>query len=562
MSQKRRVVAYARVSTDSDDQKNSYDNQKRYFERIIKANENYEFLGVYADQGLSGTKLFRPEFDRLLRDAGLKRVVDKETGKPVDAYVIIGKPTIDLIYVKDITRFARNVSADALLKTLAINKVYVVYVTIDGVEHSTETVDGIPFMQGALQAAEQFSRDISSKVKWGMREGAENGNIYIGRQLYGYDYLPHPENRLEIIEEEAEVVRLIFDLYVNEGLGTERIARELGAREIFTRKGKRFSSTTLLSMLKNEKYYGMNDGMKYYTGDLFGDRKLKRVSKDKQYRFETDKIPAIITQEIFDKATEIRESNTSHKQNKGRYLGKTDYAGVVICGKCGTSYQACGTSKTKTKVTRYFACRHRYRYDTENGIPQCDNPTVRQEDLDGILTSISYTFSRWNRVKRGLIELKKIKSLLESRIDRDNEIEIQEAQHQLRDTNLKKDKLLDLYLSDSFTKTQLDSRLKPLEDFAQELQDKIDMLSKTNEDIFREMKEVDEIIKVFEDENDKLQEEANNGSIASKYTRKELLKDIEAIVVGTDGSLTLNFKSLAIISQLTHKYRYLMEKVS
>ena len=118
MSQKRRVVAYARVSTDSDDQKNSYDNQKRYFERIIKANENYEFLGVYADQGLSGTKLFRPEFDRLLRDAGLKRVVDEETGKPVDAYVIVNKPIIDLIYVKDITRFARNVSADALLKTL------------------------------------------------------------------------------------------------------------------------------------------------------------------------------------------------------------------------------------------------------------------------------------------------------------------------------------------------------------------------------------------------------------------------------------------------------------
>ena len=562
MARKRRVVAYARVSTDSEDQRNSYENQKRYFERIIKANEDYEFLGVYADQGLSGTKLYRPEFDRLLRDAGLKRVVDEETGKPVDAYVIVNKPKIDLIYVKDITRFARNVSADALLKTLAMNKVYVVYVTIDGVEHTTETVDGIPFMQGALQAAEQFSRDISSKVKFGMREGAYNGNIFVGKQLYGYNYIPHPENRLEIIEEEAEVVRLIFDLYVNENMGTERIARELGARGIFTRRGKRFSSTTLLSMLKNEKYYGMNDGMKYYTGDLFGDRRLQNVPIEKQFRFKTDKIPAIISKEIFDKAKDIRENRTSHKQNKGRYLGKTDYAGVVICGKCGTSYQACGTSKTKTKVTRYFACRHRYRYDTENGIPQCMNPTIRQEDLDNLLTSTGYSFSRWNRVKRGLIELKKIKSLLESRIDRDNEIEIQEAQHQLRDTNLKKDKLLDLYLSDSFTKTQLDSRLKPLEDFAQELQDKIDMLSKTNEDIFREMKEVDEIIKVFEDENDKLQEEANNGSITSKYTRKELLKDIEAIVVGTDGSLTLNFKSLAIISQLTHKYRYLMEKVS
>jgi site-specific DNA recombinase len=225
MSDKRRVVAYARVSTDSEDQKNSYDNQKRYFERIIKANEAYEFLGIYADRGLSGTKLYRPEFDRLLRDAGLKRVVDEETGKPVDAYVIVGKPTIDLIYVKDITRFARNVSADALLKTLAINKVYVVYVTIDGVEHSTETVDGIPFMQGALQAAEQFSRDISSKVKFGMKEGAFYGNIFVGKQLYGYNYLPHPENRLVVVEEESDTVRLIFNLYVNEGYGTERIAK-------------------------------------------------------------------------------------------------------------------------------------------------------------------------------------------------------------------------------------------------------------------------------------------------------------------------------------------------
>ena len=562
MARKRRVVAYARVSTDSEDQRNSYENQKRYFERIIKANEDYEFLGVYADQGLSGTKLYRPEFDRLLRDAGLKRVVDEETGKPVDAYVIINKPIIDLIYVKDITRFARNVSADALLKTLAMNKVYVVYVTIDGVEHTTETVDGIPYMQGALQAAEQFSRDISSKVKFGMREGAYNGNIFIGKQLYGYNYLPHPENRLEIIEEEAEVVRLIFDLYVNEGLGSERVARELGARGIFTRRGKRFSSTTILSMLKNEKYYGMNDGMKYYTGDLFGDRRLQRMPKDKQFRYETDKIPPIITEEIFFKAKKKREGNTSHKQNKGRYLGKTDYAGILVCGKCGTTYQACGTSRTKTKVTRYFACRHRYRYDTENGIEQCMNPTTRQEDLDNLLNSTAYSFRRWNRVKQGLKELKYIRQILESRIDQDNEIEILETKKELEEMNLKKGKLLDLYLDDVFSKEQLDERIQPIEKIVQELNEKIKALSKTNEDLFNDISEISDIILVFEEENDILQAEANTGNIANKYSRKELLKDIESIVVSTDGSLSLNFKSLSIIRQLTEKYRYLLEQVS
>lgn len=562
MSKKKRVVAYARVSTDSEDQKNSYDNQKRYFERIIKANDNYEFLGIYADRGLSGTKLYRPEFDRLLRDAGLKRVVDEETGKPVDAYVIIGKPTIDLIYVKDITRFARNVSADALLKTLAINKVYVVYVTIDGVEHSTETVDGIPFMQGALQAAEQFSRDISSKVKFGMKEGAYNGNIFVGKQLYGYNYLPHPENRLEIIEEEAETVRLIFSLYVNEGYGTERIARELGAREIFTRKGKRFSSNTLLSMLKNEKYTGTNDGMKFYTGELFGDRRLQHMPKDKQFRFETEKIPAIITREMFEQAQQIREGNVSHQLNKGRYLGKTDFAGVVICGTCGTSYQACGTSQTKTKLTRYYACRHKYRYDTENGVPKCDNPTVTQEALDELLTSTGYSFRRWNRVKRGLIELKKIKALLESRIDRDNENEIKETEKQLAEINVKKGKLLDLYLDDTFSKEQLNERMQPLEVMEQELQDKVKVLSKTNEDLYSDIAEVDELIATFDEENKTLQEEANSGAIANKYSRKELLKDVENIVVNEDGALTLNFRSLAVITQLTKKYRHLLEQAS
>jgi hypothetical protein len=417
-------------------------------------------------------------------------------------------------------------------------------------------------MQGALQAAEQFSRDISSKVKWGMREGAENGNIFVGKQLYGYKYLKHPENRLEIIEEEAKVVRLIFDLYVNEGYGSERIARELGEREIFTRKGKRFTSTTILSMLKNEKYYGMNDGMKYYTGDLFGDRRLQNVPEEKQFRFETDKIPAIITAEIFEKAKKIRENNTSHKQNKGRYLGKTDYAGIIVCGKCGTTYQSCGTSKTKTKMTRYFACRHRYRYDTENGIPQCMNPTIRQEDLDDLLTSTGYSFRRWTRVKNGLVELKKIKTVLEGRIDRDNEVEIIEVKKQLEETIVKKGKLLDLYLDNIFSKEQLDNRVQPLEIIVQELQDKIKALSKTNEDLYSDIADIDNIIKVFEEENKELREEANNGTIANKYSRKELLKDIENIVVGTDGSLTLNFKSLSIIRQLTNKYRFLLEQAS
>ena len=190
------------------------------------------------------------------------------------------------------------------------------------------------------------------------------------------------------------------------------------------------------------------------------------------------------------------------------------------------------------------------------------NPTVRQEDLDNLLTSTGYSFRRWNRVKRGLSELKNIRATLESRIDRDNEADIIIAEKELEDTNAKKGKLLDLYLDDTFTKEQLDSRVQPLEIIVQELQDRIKALSKTNEDLYQDIADIDEVIKVFEEENEQLQEEANNGNIANKYSRKELLKDIENIVVGTDGELTLNFKSLSIIRQLTNKYRHLLEQAS
>lgn len=558
---KKRVCAYCRVSTDKKDQKNSYDNQKSYFDRVIRDNQDYELIGIYADEGLSGTKLYRPKFDEMLRDAGLQRVTDEATGKLLDYYVIVDKPKFDIIFVKDISRFARNVSADVLLKTLALNKVYVAYNSDDGT-YSTETSTGFSYIQGALQAAEQLSRVISRNVRFGMREGAENGNIFVGNNFYGYKYLPHPENRLEIIEDEAKVVRKIFELYLD-GFGSERICRILADEyQMFTRKGKRFSSTTILGMLKNEKYAGLSYAMKFHTGDLFGDKRKRCTTKEEQVRSEPDKIPPIISKETFKKAQKIRENNTSHKINKGKYLGKTDYAGILICGKCGTSYQACGVKHLKTRTVRYFACRCRYRFDTDNGIEECRNPTVRQDKLDELLNSTGYSFRRWNRIKNGLIELKRIRSVLESRIDKDNDVEIMQLQEQIEDTRIKKKRLLPLYMEGKYSKDELDELLQPLEKELNELTDKVKELSKTNEEIYKDITDIDKVIEMFEEENNTLKEEFNSGVVRQKLSRKELLKDIDNIVVMPDGMLILNFKSLAVINEIVRKHRFLLDKVS
>lgn len=548
---KKRVCAYCRVSTDKKDQENSFENQRNYFEREVGKNPEYEYIGTYADKGITGTSLTkRKDFNRMLTDAGL----DINNG-----YKIIAKPKFDLIFVKNTSRFARNVSVDVILKALALNKVYVYFLDLN---KTTENSDDITYIQIFMSFDERFSREYSTKVRFGMREGAKKGNIFVGYSMYGYKYIPHPENRLEIVEEEAKVVRKIFELYID-GYGSERICRELAETyHMFTRQGKRFCSTTILGMLKNEKYAGLNYGMKFSTGDLFGDKRKKNVPIEEQVRFETDKIPAIISKEMFEKAQEIRESNISHKINKGRYLGKTDYAGILVCGKCGTTYQACGVKHLKTRTIRYYACRCRYRYDTDNGIEECKNPTVTQDELDNLLNSTGYSLRRWNRVKSGLKELKHIRSVLESRIDKDNDTVIMQLQERIADINKEQDRLILLYTKGKYSEEKLDKINEPLEKELIELTEEVKELSKTNEEIYRDIADVEDIIKVFEEENNTLQEEFNSGVVRQKLSRKELLKDIDNIVVEPDGSLTLNFKSLAIINEIVRKHKFLLDKVS
>ncbi len=548
---KKRVCAYCRVSTDKEDQENSFENQKNYFEREIGKNPEYEYIGTYADKGITGTSLTkRKDFNRMLTDAGLDIN---------DGYKTIAKPKFDMIFVKNTSRFARNVSVDVILKALASNKVYVYFLDLN---KTTENSDDITYIQIFMSFDERDSRDKSKKVRFGMREGAEKGNIYVGNNFYGYKYIPHPENRLEIIEDEAKVVRKIFELYLD-GFGSERICRILADEyQMFTRKGKRFSSTTILGMLKNEKYAGLSYAMKFHTGDLFGDKRKRCTTKEEQVRSEPDKIPPIISKETFKKAQKIRENNTSHKINKGKYLGKTDYAGILICGKCGTSYQACGVKHLKTRTVRYFACRCRYRFDTDNGIEECRNPTVRQDKLDELLNSTGYSFRRWNRIKNGLIELKRIRSVLESRIDKDNDVEIMQLQEQIEDTRIKKKRLLPLYMEGKYSKDELDELLHPLEKELNELTDKVKELSKTNEEIYKDIADIDKVIEIFEEENNTLQDEFNSGVVRQKLSRKELLKDIDNIVVMPDGMLILNFKSLAVINEMVRKHRFLLDKVS
>lgn len=208
---KTRVVAYCRVSTDKEDQQNSFESQKRYFEEYIKANENWDFIDIYADEGISGTSVEkREDFKRMIEDAKDRK--------------------FDLVLTKEIARFARN-TKDSLEYTRKLKKMGIgVFFTIDNI--NTLDTDGELRLTIMSALAQDESRRTSERVKWGQKRRMEQGVVF-GREVFGY-YLE--KGVLTVNPEEAEIVKLIFHKYFTEGKGTHTIAKELYEQGIATKR--------------------------------------------------------------------------------------------------------------------------------------------------------------------------------------------------------------------------------------------------------------------------------------------------------------------------------------
>lgn len=382
MSGKRRVVAYCRVSTKSTDQLNSFENQQDFFERTTSERPDYELVHIYADRGVSGTKLQRPEFDRMLYDAGLDiREVRNESHdqrKEFVKYVTVRsserKPKFNLILVKDLSRFARNVLLEDILRDLKSAGVYVEFI-----QHraSTENDGDYLKIQNYAMYAEEESRDKSRKVQFGVEQGARKGKIGTHPKLYGYQYIK-AENRHVIVPEEAAVVRRIFERYAD-GLGIRRILNHLEAEGIKTREGKRFGPTTIKHLLANEKYYGKVYRRKWTHGELFA-RVSPRV-RDRGDWLEVqglgDKMPAIIDEALFMKCQTIRDGRNDESGQRGVYKGITPYAGLIYCGVCGDTYIS-----NMDKGRRFYNCsRKKHR-----GTKECASRNLQLCELEDALT--------------------------------------------------------------------------------------------------------------------------------------------------------------------------------
>ena len=548
-----KVCAYCRVSTKDKEQLSSFENQMRYFQREFGTGNGYELVRVYADCGRSGTSLRRPDFDLMIADAGIDKT--KVDG---DLFLITDKPKFSRILVKNTSRFARNVSSDMLLKTLAKNGVYVDFVDT---HLSTERPADIMTLQVLQVLDENESRDKSRKVQFGIQEGIKRGNIHSHGNLYGYKYYPKPENRLEIIPEEAQVIRLIFRLYIKNNMGFHRIREYLTEHGILTRRGKPFSERGLRIMLQNETYTGRGVRHKFTNGLIFEKHPTRETGE--AVIFETDKVPAIIDIPTFEEAQRLLESKVAHQANKGIYPGKTDFAGKVICGCCGSNYFVSSSDYIKSAggKVRSYACKlKRTMHKDKNGerVMLCNNPNVSERKLNEVLNSTAYMGMIWVHVRQGIKELQDIRSALESRIDKQSAKEVEYAQAQLVDVQERQKKLLELYLSNLFTKEQLDERGQALNDEEADIKAKIFELSKSNDDIMADIAEVDETLEFLYEADRNCHSRMTDSGIYELPDKEDVIAGIEKIIVEPDGHLTVKLKAYEEIDRLVAKHRHIL----
>ena len=359
-----KVGYYARVSTDKDDQLNSLENQQNYFEEMIGENKNWTLVRGYIDEGISGTAVKN-------RDSFLEMIEDATFGK------------LDLILTKEISRFSRNTIDSIKYTEYLLKNGVIVHFLADNLNTIQEDSEFRLTIMSSL--AQDEVRKLSERVKFGINRMIKDGKL-IGGNLTGY----YKKNgRYVINPKEAPIIEYLFTTYASGNVGLKKIGEELAKQGYLNSKGKPYSQTTLANFLTNPRYKG------YYTAKLtevedYKTHKKRKIPKDQQIIYKDDRIPAIVSEELWDKANLLHDKRkklpSRHVLNKDEHIKNSKYSCKLYCKDCGAVFIRNGGSNRANNPN--WSCK---TCKTE-GVAKCASPNIKESYLDRIFIDLFSDF--------------------------------------------------------------------------------------------------------------------------------------------------------------------------
>ena len=502
---KLRVTDYARVSTDHLEQKKSLQNQVEHFEQYIKENPNWTYVKGYVDDGITGTSDVK-------RDNFMKMIEDARSGK------------FDLIVTKEISRFSRN-TLDSIKYTRELLS-YGVAVLFVNDNINTAMPDSELRLTIMASMAQDEIRRLSERVKFGMNRAIERGEILGNDLLYGYKK-DKDTGVLNIIEEEAKVVRRIYELYAVEELTLSKIVKTLNSEGLKTCQGKKWCISTISRMIENPKYKGYYCARKSEIVDYMT-KKIKYFEKDEWVIYEDKtRIAPIIDEDLWDRANNRlisrKKAFSERKQDKSIYKNRYLYSAKIFCGQHNTVFHRREFRKNKKDIT--WVCSEYLK----NGKSSCDSPNIRESELDAIFKDlISKLQIDSNEVIDTLMNYYKY---LE--IDTGIDEEISLIEKEINNLYAKKDKLLELSLQDSLSNTEFYERNNSFNEKIKVLDNELNKLKSQKEEIKGTTDKTKELAEI-------LKQKVNSKSTIDKIISSLLERIIVSKICNDKNNMELN----------------------
>ena len=498
-----KIAAYCRVSTEKEAQIDSLEKQIEFFNEFTKKN-GYELYKLYADEGISGKQIkHRKQFQQMMIDAKAKK--------------------FDKVVVKDVSRFARN-TVD-LLQSVRELKSY--GVQVDFLNNGEVMEGGSEFILTILGAmAQQESANMSKRVKFGKDITAQKGRV--PNLVFGYDKIPNERYTLKINEEEAKIVKEIFESYVYKGIGTTKIAWDLNDRGIRTKKTKsKWVQTSIVRMLKNPIYTGRVTNKKSEVTDFITGTR-KDLPEEEWIVVERSEM-RIISDELFNRAQEIlaqrsNEFKLNNKREKTEYVFST----LIYCKHCGYSFRRI-KRKYKEDGPEYirWVCSGR----NSMGVNHCPNTTVIDEEelLNAIKIYLkSIIKNKKNFMKTVEKEFEKITKLREN-----NERSEESLLKEIEKVTVKKQKYMEMFQNEIINIQELKKYTNPLNEDIARLERELKLITSEIKEKDVLEKELNKTIKTVDDI-------LNNETI----TNAMLKTIIDVIEVDSDGNIEVRLKLL------------------